>query len=166
VDVAALFAASILRKNRSAVVMPFDTILHPNNLNGRDTVLTNASRLAKFGGGGTDCSLPLAKLNLDKAKGDAVIYVSDCESWVDSPRYYRGTGMMTEWLTFKKRNPKAKLICIDLTPRSNSQVQEHKDILQVGGFSDQVFDVVASFIEHGDDKNHWVKLIEDVSLDG
>jgi 60 kDa SS-A/Ro ribonucleoprotein len=108
----------------------------------------------------------LAKLNLDKAKGDAVIYVSDNESWVDSHRWGSGTAMIGEWLTFKKRNPKAKLVCIDLTPRSNSQVKEHKDILQVGGFSDQVFDVVASFIEHGDDKNHWVKLIEDVSLDG
>ena len=165
VDVASLFAASVLRRNKSAEVIPFDTRVHGNALNGRDSVLTNAGILAKFGGGGTDCSCAVKHLNDKGAKGDAIIFVSDNESWVDSASY-RGTGLMTEWQKFKARNRGAKLICIDLTPRDNSQVKENADILSVAGFSDAVFNVAASFIEYGHSKNHWVDVIEKIDLGG
>lgn len=168
VDVASLFAASIVRKNRLAAVFPFDTSVHAVTgheiLNPRDSVMSNAQKLAKFGGGGTNCSLVLQHLNskeVRNAKG--VIYVSDNESWVDNG-YYRGTGTMEEWKKFEKRNPNAKLINIDLTPRPNSQVSPQTNILQVGGFSDQVFEVVKSFLDHGNDSDHWVKVIEAVEV--
>jgi 60 kDa SS-A/Ro ribonucleoprotein len=73
--------------------------------------------------------------------------------------------MLTAWAQFKKRNPRARLVCIDLIARDNSQVKAHEDILQVGGFSDQVFEVVNSFLEHGHSADHWVSVIEGVSLD-
>jgi 60 kDa SS-A/Ro ribonucleoprotein len=167
VDVAALFAASVLRRNRSAEVLPFDTAVHRVTLNGRDSVVTNAEKLAR-NGGGTDCSCALRDLNQRNAKGDVVVFVSDYESWVDSGYGfgYRGTGLLTEWQEFKRRNRNAKLICIDLTPRDNSQVKEHEDILQVGGFSDAVFDVAASFIKYGHSKNHWVDVIENIDIGG
>lgn len=168
VDVAALFAASIMRNNRSAEVLPFDTRIHTHKLNARDTVLTNAAQLARFGGGGTNCGLALEELNRRNAKGDAVIFVSDCESWVDSPyhSYYgsRGTSMMDGWLKFKARNKNAKMICIDLTPRPNTQLKEKEDILQVGGFSDNVFEVVKNFVEQGHGKDHWVNEIESIEI--
>lgn len=93
--------------------------------------------------------------------------MSDYESWVDSAYSSygsRGTAMLQEWNEFKSRNPKAKLVCIDLTPRTNQQVKEHQDILQVGGFSDNVFNVVARFIEGGWDKDFWVSEIDKISL--
>lgn len=175
VDVAALFAASVLRKNRSAVVLPFDTQVHNVRLNGRDSVMTNAQRLASFGGGGTNCALAIETLNANAARGDAIIFVSDCESWVDSPyanayahlypnRNNPGTGMMNAWTKFKQRNKNAKLICIDLTPRNNSQVKEREDILQVGGFSDQVFEVVKTFLDGGNGPDHWVSEIEKTEI--
>jgi 60 kDa SS-A/Ro ribonucleoprotein len=169
VDVAGLVASSIVRKNRSAEVWTFNSDAQKVNLNPRDTVITNTQKLAKAGGG-TNIPTPLRKLNELKAKGDAVVYVSDYESWIDSGSGYSsmyggGTGLATEWELFKKRNPNARLICIDLTPRSNSQVKARKDTLMVGGFGDQVFDVVASFLEHGDSSDHWVKMIEAVDLD-
>jgi 60 kDa SS-A/Ro ribonucleoprotein len=52
-----------------------------------------------------------------------------------------------------------------LTPRNNSQIKTRQDVLQVGGFSDTVFDVVSSFVEHGFETDHWVSEIEKVSLD-
>lgn len=167
VDVAALFAASVLRKNKSAEILPFDTRVHTAKFNPRDTVITNAKKLASYGGGGTDCACALRHLNQSGSKADAVIFVSDCESWVDSSYsswYNRGTGMMNEWNIFKEKNPNAKLICIDLTPRQNSQVKEHKDILQVGGFGDQVFDVVNSFIQFGNSSDHWVDMIDAINI--
>lgn len=163
VDVASLFASALLRNNKEASVLPFDTRVHACNLNPRDTVITNSRKLASFDGGGTDCSCALRQLNSQKVKDNVVVFISDNESWVDNQ--YRGTGLLTEWNIYKKRNPKAKLICIDLTPRNNSQVKEHKDILQVGGFGDSVFDVINSFVStDGDSKNHWVDVINKVSI--
>ena len=168
VDVAALYAVTMLRTNQMAELIPFDTRTYKHDLNARDSIMSNAVKLARYGGGGTNCSLPLAELNAKQAKGDLVVFVSDSESWVDSGYGYgygNATGLMTEWLTFKKRNPQAKLVCIDLTPRSYSQVkQNHQDILQVGGFGDACFDVIKSFVESGDDPDHWVRVIEAVDL--
>lgn len=166
VDVAALFAASVMRKNKSAQVLPFDTSVHSHGLNPRDSVMTNATKLAKFGGGGTNCSLPIAELNNSKAKGDAIIFVSDNESWVDNGYGYRSTAMMAEWIKFSNRNPKAKLVCIDLTPNATSQIKSiNENILQVGGFSDAVFDVVNSFLSHGHSSDHWMDVINSVNID-
>lgn len=168
VDVAGLFASAVARKNRSAEIWTFSNDAQKVNINPRDTVITNTNKLARAGGG-TNISAPLRHLNNAKAKGDAVIYVSDYESWIDSGSSYSyyggGTALATEWENFKKRNPHARLVCIDLTPRNNSQIKERADVLQVGGFSDQVFDVVASFVEHGHGQDHWVDVIESTPLD-
>jgi 60 kDa SS-A/Ro ribonucleoprotein len=148
VDVAALIASCILRTSPRAGVMPFDTQLHRAGLNPRDSVMTNAATLARFGGGGTDCSLPLKHLNAENAHLNTIIYVSDNESWVDlgGGGGGGGTGLMTEWKKFKSRNPKAKLVLIDLVPHGTSQAAADKDILRVGGFSDSVFDVIRGFL--------------------
>ncbi len=164
VDVAGLVASSVLRKNPEAVVTPFDTRVHTARLNPLDSIMTNATALAAFGGGGTDCHLPLQALNSQHAKGDLIIYISDNESWVDSTGYGHGSATMKEWKTFKARNPKAKLVCIDVTPNATTQAQSDKDILNVGGFSDQVFDVIARFVENGNDRDLWVSMIEAVKL--
>lgn len=147
VDVAALVASCILRKSPNGRVMPFDTQNHKPDLNPRDSVMTNASKLARYGGGGTNCSLPLMQLNAENASADLIVYVSDNESWADRNygRTAGATGVMAEWTKFKKRNPKAKLVCIDLTPNASSQAAADKDILRVGGFSDVVFDVIRNF---------------------
>jgi 60 kDa SS-A/Ro ribonucleoprotein len=165
-DVAALMTAAILRKNRTAMLLPFATSLKDaSGFNARDSIATNATKMAALGGGGTNCSAPLAHLNALGARGDLVIFLSDYESWVDSNGYNKPTQTLAEWAAFQKRNPKAKMICIDLAPRGNAQVQEHPNILQVGGFSDQVFNVISSFVEAGHDRNHWVSVIENVSLE-
>ena len=166
VDVAGLFASAIVRRNRDAEVWTFSSSAKRVRLNPRDTVMTNTRKLAKAGGG-TNISAPLRDLNAAHAKGDAVIYISDYESWMDSGGgyHYYGTGLQEEWLAFKKRNENARLICMDLTPRGDSQTTEREDILRVGGFSDQVFNVIANFVEHGHGSDHWVSEIEATEID-
>ena len=164
VDVAALIAASVLRKNPDAEVLPFEHAVVDLQLSGRDSVMTNAQKLASVGGGGTNCSAPLARLNWKRAKGDLVVYVSDNESWVDA-RAGRGTATMQEWATFKQRNPAAKLVCIDLQPYGTTQASEREDVLNVGGFSDHVFELLSTFADGGLDAAHWVETIEKVRLD-
>jgi 60 kDa SS-A/Ro ribonucleoprotein len=164
VDVAALFAAAVLRKNPRAEVIAFEQeVVRKLRLNPRDSVLTNAQKLASVGGGGTNCSAPLALLNGWQAEGDLVIFVSDYESWAD-PRVGRGTEMMRQWGIFRARNPRARLVCIDVQPYQSVQAQEREDVLNVGGFSDQVFEVVAEFAAGRLNANHWVGLIDEVTL--
>jgi 60 kDa SS-A/Ro ribonucleoprotein len=164
VDVAALVAAAVLRRNPRAEVLPFEhDVVQGLQLNPRDSVMTNAQRLAAVGGGGTNCSAPLRLLNQRKAEGDLVIYVSDNESWVDA-HAGRGTATMQEWSAFKRRNPRARMACIDVQPYKTVQAAGSPDVLNVGGFSDQVFDVVADFAAGRLDADHWVGVIEQVAL--
>jgi 60 kDa SS-A/Ro ribonucleoprotein len=168
IEVAALVAATLLRKNPSAEVIPFESDVVEVSLNPRDSVMTNAQKLAGLPAGGTNCSAPLRRLNERKASGDLVVYVSDQESWVDAPQYGRFGGSRTqtmhEWARYRERNPRARMVCIDLQPYGTTQAVEREDILNVGGFSDQVFDVIASFAAGRGDADHWVELIERVAL--
>lgn len=161
-DVAALVAACVLRNNRDAQVIPFsDDALVDLSLNPRDSVLTNAQRLASLPSGGTNCSAPLKRLNQRGATGELVIYVSDNESWIDRPTG-RGTETMRQWSAFKVRSPSARLVCIDLQPSGTTQAIEtgRSDVLNVGGFSDQVFEVIAAFASGSLGSDRWVEVIE------
>ncbi|MBB3196864.1 vWA domain-containing protein [Roseateles terrae] len=163
IDVAALVAAAVLRKNPQARVLPFEQEVVTLQLNSRDSVMTHAQALAAIGGGGTNCSAPLALLNKEKALVDVVILVSDNESWVDAVR--RGaTQTLREWELLKQRNPQARLVCIDIQPTVTTQVAERADILNVGGFSDAVFTMMAEFIKGSMNADHWVGDIEKLSL--
>jgi 60 kDa SS-A/Ro ribonucleoprotein len=163
IDVAALFASAILRRNPTALVVPFDTKVHKAVLNSRDSVVTNAEKLAKFGGGGTNCSMALKHLNDTQCSAELVAYVSDNESWADRG-YGSATGVMAEWAVYKKRVPRAKLVCIDITPNSTSQAKDRKDCLNVGGFSDEVFNIVGAFANGTLGAEHWISAIESVDL--
>ncbi|HLO00861.1 MAG TPA: hypothetical protein VK208_20555, partial [Pyrinomonadaceae bacterium] len=163
IDVAALVAAAVMRKNPGTEVLPFEQSVVKVDLNSRDSVMTNAAKLASVGGGGTNCSAPLALLNRRKAKGDLVIFISDYESWVDAGGG-RGTATMREWNAFKERNPNARLACIDVQPYRTVQAVEREDIFNVGGFSDQVFDVIAEFARGELIADHWISLVESVAL--
>jgi 60 kDa SS-A/Ro ribonucleoprotein len=163
IDVATLVAAAVLRRNADARVLPFETKVVSLELNPRDSVMTNAAKLAAVGGGGTSCSAPLALLNKEKAHADLVILLSDNESWADRARG-RGTATMQEWAAFKERNPKARLVCIDIQPYATTQAQEQGDVLNIGGFSDEVFKLLAVYAAGGLGADHWVGVIEETSI--
>ncbi|MCB1348234.1 MAG: RNA-binding protein, partial [Maritimibacter sp.] len=164
VDVAALVAASFMRVNRGAQVLPFDFEVRDVRLEPRDTILTNAEKLAALAGGGTNCSAPLAWLNDHKRAPDLVVFVSDNQSWVDARAGGQGTAMLAEWEKVKRRNPKAKLVAIDIAPYGTTQAQTRADVLNIGGFSDAVFDRIAAFAAGETGAEHWVAEIEKVSV--
>jgi 60 kDa SS-A/Ro ribonucleoprotein len=162
VDVAALVAACVLRTCRGAEAIPFkEDVVAGLQLNPRDTVLTNAAKMTAIPAGGTDCSAPLRWLNQRGATGNLVIFVSDNESWVDKA-HGRGTATMEQWAIFKRRNPAAKLVCIDLQPYTTAQAIEtgRSDVLNIGGFSDHVFEIVAEFAAGHLGSDRWVEVIE------
>jgi 60 kDa SS-A/Ro ribonucleoprotein len=167
-DIAALLSAAMLRRNPDAEVIPFESRAIEIRLNPRDSVMTNAEKLAGLPCGGTNCSAPLALLNERKAKGDLLLYVSDNESWMDAPNYGHWGGNATEtmkqWAAFKQRNPQARMVCLDIQPYATTQAKEREDILNIGGFSDQVFDLIAEFAAGHLTADHWVGVIESVEL--
>ena len=160
-----------------SIVVPFDTQAFDAKVDPSDSILSLADRLAKFGGGGTDCSLPIRKANANypKRKFAGVVLVSDNESWVYGGRPYLGgangsTGVMTEWQQFVRNQVRLqggeftgpRLICIDLQAYQTTQAPERSDTLNVGGFSDAVFDVIATFLTS--DAGRFVAEIEAVTL--
>ena len=177
VDVAALFAAAVLRRNPESVVVPFDTRAYEAKFDPQDTILRLAERLAKYGGGGTDCSLPLREANTKYRDREfvAVVLVSDYESWVYGGRPFAAghdgaTGVMTQWQDFVKNQLRLqgagmfgpKLICINLQPYTTAQAPERSDVLNIGGFGDAVFNVLASFL--ASDAARFVAEVESVEL--
>ena len=174
VDVASLFASAILRRNPDSVVIPFDTKAYSAKVDPGDTILSLAARLAKYGGGGTDCSLPIKRANkLSGQRFAGIILVSDNESWVGRGRY-GSTGVMSQWKKFVQQQQKLaskmgespavapKLVCIDIQPYGNTQAVERSDILNIGGFSDAVFKVVSGFMSG--DESRFVQEIESVEI--
>lgn len=164
IDIAALVAAAVLRTNPNAEVIPFEGDVKTIKLNPKDSVMTNAQKLAAIGGGSTACSAPLRLLNGRKAKIDTAIYISDNESWKDYQYSYgrRETSTASEWAKARDRNPEAKMVCIDITPSDTTQVSDREACLNVGGFSDTVFDVMGNFLKTTG--QHWVEQIEAVTL--
>ncbi len=163
IDVAALVAAAILRQQPLARVMPFERDVVNVQLNPRDSVMSNAEKLAAIGGGGTNCSAPLARLADERAKVDTLILVSDNESWIDGKRH-GATQTLHQWERIKRVNPQARMICIDIQPYGTTQAKDRQDILNVGGFGDAVFDVMAQFADGRYDARHWVQLIESMEI--
>lgn len=165
-DVAALVAAAVLGRNPEAEVIAFNDAVVPCRLNPRDTVTTNAEKLAGLPPGGTNCSAPLREMNRRGLAADTVIFVSDSESWMDtSPHSWRrGTETLREWEALRQSCPRAKLVCIDVQPNTTTQAPDREDILNIGGFSDAVFEVIGRFAREGNRAGHWVDVINAESI--
>ncbi|MBV5324726.1 MAG: RNA-binding protein, partial [Rhodospirillaceae bacterium] len=147
--------------NREARVLPFEQTVVALELRSTDRLAANAAKLASIGGGGTNVSAPLALLNAEKAAVDLVVIVSDNQSWVDATRN-GATATMVEWNQLRKRNPQAKLVCIDIQPLATTQATGRPEILNVGGFSDAVFDAITRFVS-GETRD-WVKLVKETEV--
>jgi 60 kDa SS-A/Ro ribonucleoprotein len=173
VDAAALFASALKQVNPEIQIMPFDTAVRGLGVldklknaftNERVRVFEMARQFANMCGGGTDCSQPLKKLNADLAEVDLVIYFSDNESWADQLRGRQKTGMMQEWEVLKRRSPHAKLVCVDLQPYITAQMPERVDVMNIGGFSDDVFRLIDVFAKGDMHADHWVREVEAIQL--
>ncbi|MQP68106.1 RNA-binding protein [Niveispirillum sp. SYP-B3756] len=162
IDVAALTAAALMQVNAGTRILPFDFRVVPVELGADLPVAENARRLAAIGGGGTDCAAPLALLNAERARPDLVILVSDYESW--RQQRANGTPMLAEWRKLKARHPAARLVCLDIQPYGTTQAPDGEDILNIGGFTDAVFDSINRFAQGKGHPDLWVAEIDSVVI--
>lgn len=156
-DVAALFAACVVRTSPNARVIAFDEKAVFVPMESMDTVMTMATKLARCGGG-TDCSAPLCLLVNAKRKVDLFILISDNESWYDAS-YYGKAKSSDFWTEIVRRNPGAKQVRINISPNATDQLPQRKDTLRVGGFNDSVFSAVNQWYAGKD----WVDTIRSMT---
>ena len=94
-----------------------------------------------------------------------MIFVSDNESWVDATVTARGTATMREWDRVQARATRTRGWSASTSSRTRTtQAAERADILNVGGFSDRVFEVIAEFAAGRLGDGHWVEVIESVAV--
>lgn len=158
--VAALMASALQRKNPNAIVKAFDTTLHSSGLDSKKTILENAKILASFRGGGTDVSLGFKWIANNKMNVDNIILISDNESWAGWGTWRNRTDTSGHLKRVRQYNPNIKLACIDLVPNKKTQAPDDHSTINIGGFSDVVFDVIAKFFKYGRDKDHWAETID------
>lgn len=156
-DVAALVGAALRAKNRRAKILAFEygcrEVLVPHN----GKVMTIAKRIKAFHGGGTNCGSVISYLLEHGIKASSLIMVSDNESWADNYR----SNLSTLWDKYKRDvMPEARMINLDITPNQYSVNTTRADTLMVGGFSDDVFRVMKSFLEGDRDQVGAVQAVE------
>jgi 60 kDa SS-A/Ro ribonucleoprotein len=167
IDVAAFIGATLCRRNPESVLVPVDTSVHgTSKINPRDSIMTIADQLRRFGGGGTSLSEAIKHLNAKKFEGKLIVMVSDNESWVDGQgaSQFAGTATMQEFRKYQKRVPDAKLVCIDLQPYGSTQAPDApNEVLNIGGFSDAVFETIGKFVRGNQiEQIDWVSEIKKV----
>lgn len=159
-DVAALFAAALVRTNQDARVLTFANNAQHFPVNPLDTAATTAGALAKAPSGGTNCSAPLRLLVAEQREVDTFIMISDNQSWMEGDSFYtRASASLSAWNDLKRRNPKARQVRINIEPNATDQIPHQPDTLRVSGFSDAVFTAIAGWLDQKD----WIAQIQEVT---
>ncbi len=171
IDVAALFGCAIMRKSVHSILLPFSEDVEPLRLEPRDSVMTNALRLAGIGGGGTRWDAPLEYLVRAKVYPDLVVYFSDMQGWM-SPgvvTYQGGTRGHASasahlWAQIKAKNPKAKIVSVNLQSYDTVQVPDGGDSMLLAGWNDQMFEMIKLFAAGEYTAKRWIERIEQTEI--
>ena len=178
VEGAALIACALLRQNKTATLIGFDSEQYPSHdiystrlipgvysmdhLNPFDSIMTNVAKVNQ-NGGGTDCSLPFKWLNQAGRNFQNIVVLSDYESWSGSHRYSRGCAATAEWKRYSQRHI-TQLACVDLQPQNTTQVPDQPGhVINVGGWNDQMFRVLERFFNQ-DKRVIFTDIISEVEL--
>jgi len=177
VECASLIACALLRNNKSASLIGFDSARYPSyrpkgrlageggiyvmdHINPFDSVMTNVSKM-NHSGGGTDCSLPFQYLLANTRAVDNIIILSDYESWTSTYRTAGGAASCEQWHRYSANHKKTKLACVDLQPQDTTQVPDQPGrVINIGGWNDPMFRVLGDFFNRNDNID-FVTVIED-----
>jgi 60 kDa SS-A/Ro ribonucleoprotein len=83
------------------------------------------------------------------------------DEWLAAPGQ---TSAHAAYLRLREQCPAVRLICIDLQPYGSVQVLDRPDVLNLGGFSDHVFELVAEWAKSPQSSSYWVDEVEAVDL--
>lgn len=136
-----VLAVTLAKTEKFSEVIGFDTQLQKIPV-GKHTTIESACK-AHVNGGGTDCSVPFAYALDTKAKYDAIVILTDSESWAGSRH---GTVLLDTYR--KKFNKDVKVIEIAMTATPHSQLPTNdSNILRVVGFDSTVVQIINEFLK-------------------
>lgn len=165
-DVAALFAAALNFKNPNTDVILFNTNAR-RYVPRENTIMGIANDLSAMSNGCTDCSSAI-KYICDNYPSDRlpdnIIMISDNESWAGVKTNGWRTGTMKYLLDIKKKNPNVRMVNLDIAPNTSMQTTFDASILNIGGFSDSVFQIMALFFKSTNKDDFWVSEIQKVEI--
>ena len=137
-EVSGIFSAGLLKRCPNVRVLPFEERVVNITLNPRDSVLSNARRIAGLGGGGTALCAPIERLIQDRDKVDLFVGITDNVEWV-------GQGFLSAWRAYRSKiAPEAKAVLVTVVPNTDRPVpQGEPGVSFVHGWSDSVLRFVA-----------------------
>jgi 60 kDa SS-A/Ro ribonucleoprotein len=134
-----VLALTMLKVEPYAEVIGFNTMLH-NISYGRRSSLDEVLKTPSPGGG-TDCSLPFEYALKNKLKLDAIVILTDSESWAGGKHTFE---LLTHYRA--QVNKDIKVIEVASVANPYSQFPDDKDLLRVVGFDSAVLNVIGKFI--------------------
>lgn len=134
-----ILALTILKTEPNVDNVSFDTQVYQSKI-GRRTSLDEAIRL-KANGGGTDCSMPIAYALSTKNKYDAIIILTDSETWAGP---VHGVKLLEQYRKIVNNNVKVVEIAMSATPHTT--LPSDKNLLRVVGFDQSVVDLISKFL--------------------
>jgi 60 kDa SS-A/Ro ribonucleoprotein len=116
--------------------------------------------------GGTNVSSCLKLANNYHETAPLFIILSDNQSWMGNV-FGEHTSAKLEWAKYNqqtttKNGKPSKLICWDLSPSITTQIQTDSNVLNIGGYTDNVFQVIKYFNDF-ESPEKWTDLIENLN---
>ena len=150
IEKASIFAGALLKANKGADVVLYDTAIRPIALSGRTPVMDLADKIQNAAtGGGTNTGLVFdhaAKVG----KYDRIIILSDNESWSEGSYWGGNSGsVQARYEAYKKATGADPVVfAIDIQGYGTKDVAGKK-VFHIAGWSEKIFDFM-KFMERGD----------------
>jgi len=127
-----IFGTTWKLKNYDGKTPLRDTVALRNHANEVGTA-TNGFKVLEW-------ALEQARLKYDK-----ILFFTDCQLYDSSQDQH----IQDYWKRYQKRNPSCRIYFVDLAGHGNTPLQVGEGVVQVSGFSDRVFEMIAA-IERGE----------------
>lgn len=173
IEAASLFAAATFATNEDAKVIAFaNDAKWVGGLNSKDSFNTNMGKIIAANGGGTNMEAAMQLIKTSGKPVGTIVFFTDMQTWIESGKRSTSiygdqgaTAMAKTWREIKKAHPKARLVLVNLQPNGTTQIDEKApDVLHVGGFSDTMFEIIAEFAEGKWGDDHWLNVINRITL--
>ncbi|NDJ84516.1 MAG: TROVE domain-containing protein [Chloroflexi bacterium] len=143
IDVAAIFAAALVKSNPNALALPFDTGILPLSVSSRDSMVTIANQVAGKLGGGTAISAPISHLLDNRIQVDTFIGITDNVEWATDQS--GRTGFLAVWNAYRQEiAPAATAFLLTIAPYPQAVAPPSRsDVHFIYGWSDAVLKYMA-----------------------
>ncbi len=151
---ASIFGATLVKANKNADLILYDTGIKELNMSTRIPVIDLAKNIQKEAmGGGTETSLVFKYALMKKKKYSRIIIISDNESWSEG---YYGQSVQGHYEAYKKQTGNDPYVyAIDIQGYGTKDVTGSK-VFHLTGWSDRLLDFIGQ-IEKGEGLVEYVK---------